>query len=126
MTAENKKEFFVGYLTTALWSSTDDNGESLDNNYCIGDIEQSSRDEMKGDCDQWIGDNAALLSVAIEATGNTWKRAGHDYWLTRNGHGAGFWDGAWGQFGDDLTHASKTDGTCDLYVTDSGKISHHY
>lgn len=21
--------------------------------------------------------------------------AGHDLWLTRNGHGAGFWDGDW-------------------------------
>ena len=21
--------------------------------------------------------------------------AGHDFWLTRNGHGAGFWDGDW-------------------------------
>lgn len=23
------------------------------------------------------------------------EQAGHDFWLTRNGHGAGFWDGEW-------------------------------
>jgi|TARA_R110000744_G_scaffold366338_1_gene475354 hypothetical protein len=23
------------------------------------------------------------------------ERIGHDFWLTRNGHGAGFWDGDW-------------------------------
>lgn len=23
------------------------------------------------------------------------RKAGHDFWLTRNGHGAGFWDGGW-------------------------------
>jgi len=34
-------------------------------------------------------------------------QAGHDFWLTRNGHGAGFWDGDWPETGDALTEASK-------------------
>lgn len=30
-------------------------------------------------------------------------QAGHDFWLTRNGHGAGFWDGDWPKYGDMFT-----------------------
>jgi len=26
------------------------------------------------------------------------KKAGIDFWLTRNGHGAGFWDGDWPKY----------------------------
>ena len=33
--------------------------------------------------------------------------AGHDFWLTRNGHGAGFWDGDWPAYGDMFTAISK-------------------
>lgn len=29
----------------------------------------------------------------VKATDMTPAQAGHDFWLTRNGHGAGFWDG---------------------------------
>jgi hypothetical protein len=51
------------------------------------------------------------------------ERAGHDFWLTRNGHGAGFWDGDWPEdVGERLTAASKTFGECFLYVGDDGRI----
>ncbi len=34
--------------------------------------------------------------------------AAHDLWLTRQGHGAGFWDGDWGdELGDQLTAIVK-------------------
>ena len=37
--------------------------------------------------------------------------AGHDFWLTRNGHGAGFWDGDWPAFqGEMFTNISKSFG----------------
>ena len=48
--------------------------------------------------------------------------AGHDFWLTRNGHGAGFWDRGLGQLGDDLTDAAKSFGSCDAYVGDDNSI----
>lgn len=32
---------------------------------------------------------------------------GHDLWLTRQGHGAGFWDGGWPAIGDALTEVCK-------------------
>lgn len=45
----------------------------------------------------------------------------HDFWLNRNGHGAGFWDGDW-EKGDELSDASHTFGSCDIYVGDDGKL----
>lgn len=49
---------------------------------------------------------------------NVWELAGHDFWLTRNGHGAGFWDRGLGELGERLTVASKTFGSVDLYLGD--------
>lgn len=66
--------------------------------------------------------------------GGYWSasQAGHDFWLTRNGHGTGFWD-HYLEFSDDdreqvrtigklLTDASHKFGQCDLYAGDDGKI----
>jgi hypothetical protein len=51
--------------------------------------------------------------------------AGHDFWLTRNGHGAGFWDRTpleKGKLGDELTKLCKAFGESDLYWGDDGGI----
>ena len=34
------------------------------------------------------------------------ERCGHDFWLTRNRHGAGFWDRGLGELGRQLTDAA--------------------
>ena len=45
---------------------------------------------------------------------------GHDLWLTRNGHGAGFWDRGLGAQGDSLTAICEALGQVDSYVADDG------
>jgi hypothetical protein len=47
---------------------------------------------------------------------------GHDFWLTRCGHGAGFWDRGLGEQGDRLTDITKTYGGRDLYLGDDGLV----
>lgn len=43
----------------------------------------------------------------------------HDFWLTRNGHGAGFWDGDWpSALGEMLDHMSKQYPEQDVYASD--------
>lgn len=49
-------------------------------------------------------------------------QAGYDFWLTRNGHGAGFWESEWGKPGAILDKAAKAFGEADLYVGDDGLI----
>jgi hypothetical protein len=52
-----------------------------------------------------------------------WTQAGHDFWLTRNGHGAGFWDGDWPEpYASELTRVAKEFGGYSLYLGDYGLI----
>lgn len=43
------------------------------------------------DCSGFQVDNATALAAAVHA-GRPMDHLGHDFWLTRCGHGAGFWD----------------------------------
>ena len=109
-------EFFDAYVICALWSSTDERGDSLDDNYNVNDIHPDSLKQMKADCGIFVTANAELLHNLSPC------QCGHDFWLTRNHHGAGFWDRGLGEVGDKLTDACKTIGECDLYVGDDGKL----
>lgn len=109
-----------GYVNCALWSSTDNaddtGGEPLDANYGPEDIDPETQAEMEADCEAFARDNAADLA------GMDPQQAGHDFWLTRNRHGAGFWDRGLGKRGDRLADAARQCGSFDLYVGDDGVI----
>lgn len=123
--------FFHAYQEAALWSSTDEStpegGEPFDANYSTDDIAPAALADMLEDCTAFIADNLADLQQYAEhfkycedVTG--YAMAGHDFWLTRNGHGAGYWDRGVGAVGEHLSEAAKVWGTSDLYVGDDGKI----
>ena len=115
-------DFSDSYMVAALWSSTDDEGEPLDNNYDVDDIDAETYNNMLVDAANFQDYNDDLLSDAYGIDGQDAGNAGHNFWLTRNGHGAGFWDGDYPETGDALTLASKQFGEFDLYVGDDGKI----
>jgi hypothetical protein len=49
------------------------------------------------------------------------ESAGHDLWLTRNRHGAGFWDRGYPSgVGDVLTAMAHAMGSDDVYIGDDG------
>lgn len=50
--------------------------------------------------------NERIFKKALDVM--TPEQIGHDFWLTRNGHGAGFWDRGHGALGDTLTQWAKT------------------
>ncbi len=112
--------FQRAYLECALWSSVDfeENGnEPLDSNYDITDIAPETLVKMLADCDAFETDNSELLEQAGDRYQN-----GHDFWLTRNGHGAGFWDRGYGAIGNKLSEACKAYGSCDIYPGDDGQL----
>lgn len=114
-------KFVQGYIECALWSTNDEStpqgGEPLDDNYGIDDIAPEALAEMREDCEDFMQANAADLE------GRDPAYAGHDFWLTRNHHGAGFWDGDYpDDIGRRLTAASDVHGSVDLYVGDDGLI----
>ena len=51
-----------------------------------------------------------------------WGLVGHDYLLTCEGHGAGFWDRGMGDLGEELTKAAHAEGSLDLYPGDDGLL----
>ena len=112
--------FTTAYIESALWSSTDESdeqsGSPLDANYGLDDIAPETLASILNDCKAFQRNHADDIGGELE-------RAGHDFWLTRNGHGAGFWDGDWDEdIGLRLTEASDVYGSVDLYVGDDGLI----
>jgi hypothetical protein len=121
--------FTRAYVEAALWSSTDESdeqgGDPLDKNYGIEDIDPKTMAAMVRDCadfqkrfDHLIEDDD---SPAIRRWGR-WELAGHEFWLTRNGHGAGFGDGNFPKHDDELSDIAETYGYFELYVGDDGVI----
>lgn len=114
----NIESILVNYAVCALWSSTGDDGTPLDENYDIQDISPESFAKMREDVTDFVNANRLLLARG----GQDEAQIGHDFWLTRNAHGAGFWDRGLGEVGNKLTAACKTYGGVDLYVGDDGKV----
>lgn len=112
--------FTDAYLECALWSSNDESNESggdpLDDNYSPDDIAPDALASAIADC------KAFQEAHADDLSGLDSEQAGHDFWLTRNGHGAGFWDRGLGELGERLSKASEAYGSVDLYVGDDGLI----
>ena len=82
-------------------------------------LRPAAREKMAEDCRAFVEDNLddlhkyALARSVNPADGGVWEHAGHDFWLTRSGHGAGFWDRGLGALGDRLTEAAKVYGSPD-------------
>jgi len=119
-------DFTRQYLETALWSTNDEStpagGVPLDENYDIDDIADETLKQMVKDCEDFQQAEAADLALAYQQRGYDEGSAGHDFWLTREGHGAGFWDRGLGAVGDRLSKASKVYGSFYLYVGDDDMI----
>lgn len=106
------------YARCALWSSTGDDNEPLDCLYSFDDLAPTTIQGFKEDCTDFAQSNIELLqSVDMEL-----EQIGHDFWLTRNGHGAGFWDRNLGATGDKLTELAQVYGEVYLSVCDDGLI----
>lgn len=52
----------------------------------------------------------------------TAEQLGHDFLLTRNGHGVGFWDRGLGDLGQQLTAAAQSYGSIHAFINDDFKI----
>ena len=93
------KEFKRGYVITALWTEDPDKPqgdyeENGNHDELWASLPYSIKKEMLSDCDDFV---AYCERYGIE----DWKdiseskSAGADFWLSRNGHGAGFFDSGW-------------------------------
>jgi hypothetical protein len=113
-------EFTRAYLKCALWTSTYSDGKRddrrMDSKFSLGSIHPNTLKQAAEDCRVFQEKHADDIASDL-------ARAGHDFWLTRNGHGAGFWGGDWPEvIGEKLTEASKAYGEINLGVDDNGVV----
>ncbi len=125
--------FLVGYLECAIWSSNDpDTEDPLDENYAYEDIDPAWQKIAQEDCAVFCRNHARELTEFARLTCRGDASLGHDFWLTRNGHGAGFWDRYMEaepkdrervkELGDILTAATKVYGERNLMPIGHGLI----
>lgn len=139
--------FTTGYIECALWSSVtekcsdcdklrDDSGDDcscggtwtdtpMNADYSFPDLSQSALASIYIECADFQEANRELLEQFDSEYGRNLADAGHDFWLTRNRHGSGFWDRGAGEVGTKLTEAAHAYGSSDLYVGDDGLIHVH-
>jgi hypothetical protein len=115
-------QFTQAYIVCALWSSEPDMG-----NWCPEDIAPKTLKAMQEDCREFYEANAEHINCDDGPLGpdgsNQVEMAGHDFWLNRCGHGAGFWDGDWPEpHATALDKAASAFGNVDLYLGDDGLI----
>ncbi len=107
------------YLVALLWSETDDG------NYSIDDIAPESINQAERDV-------SAMLAAAPYEVKEFWtpEQFGHDFALSRNGHGAGFFDRYLGVadrdecevLGEQLQRIAMDMGPVYCYVGNDGRV----
>ena len=118
-------------LAALLWSETDNNGEPLDS----GDykVSESLKARVMADWDSFReqaeaqgfdAERDCARMLHPDCDGSAWNAAAHDFILTRNGHGTGFWDsGRWHKpWAARLTLLAESFGELHCYVGDDGAI----
>lgn len=117
-----QKDFHTSYVEALLWSSSDIDEES-EGYEGLEDFDLSPEANKKSlhDCLDFMEMYQDLIADTCEKYPHySWAQAGHDFALTRNHHGAGFWDRGIGELGDTLTEACEPFGTVTPYVGDDG------
>ena len=120
-------------VSTEEWQGTFEHPEgSIPDDVGFSDIAPETLAAITADCKAFQETNAALLEEAYEldadGTAYTPERAGHDFWLNRNGHGCGFWSRSFeGGFdiGDRLSKCCgwrSNFGEVSVYLGDDGKV----
>ena len=138
----------LSYIGTAMWSShvmlpeTEENlvdgcmdvpeghhlhgvseQDNLDDHYDWEDLTDEAYESMKSDVNRFF-DSLEIQGLLEDANEhNNDEHIAHDFWLTRNGHGAGFWDGDYEEeLGEKLTELAKAYGECNLCVNCDGQV----
>jgi len=94
--------FYDGYIECACWTEN------------ISHCTDSEQYQMELDCKAFIDKANGLMD------GLCLSQCGHDFWLTRNSHGSGFWDreNIKDEIADKLTELSQSFGEFNIYGDD--------
>ena len=115
--------FQRAYFEAVVFTDINEDREEDNPGICEADFSQKFIEESIADCEDFVNANESLLDAAYEARDDYGDAsAGHDFWLTCCGHGAGFWDRGLGTVGKQLSDAAHVYGGVDIYLGDDGLI----
>lgn len=128
MTNDYLDKMTRAYLVCALWASTHfgesmrlpngdvvNDGENLNDHFDVDDIPADEIAIAREDCADFLLANVALLRECKMRAAYCADQCGMDFWLSRNGHGAGFFDRGLAH-GATLHSAAKVYGSRDLFI----------
>ena len=105
-------------ITALIWSEGVKPGTRISNDL----MQRVGKDweRFRSDAEALGFDAVKHRAVAInKAGGDEWDYAAHDFILTRNHHGAGFWDGDWADpWGNQLTVLAHSYPQLETYLDD--------
>lgn len=82
--------FTLNFIACGLeLADNPDMGEDSIKDKMPWDITRESLEKIIADCKKFLAEAGGLLDATDK---ELMERAGYDFWLTRCGHGAGFWD----------------------------------
>lgn len=151
-THDRLNAFTIGYAHGMLWANTasvNAKGEPDGSEVCpewwqtpsatwqLEAFDSDSRASIEADCMDFFIHNWRDLRAYVAQGGMDWRGqgglqgelagyecAGHDFALSRNGHGAGFFDRGMGELGDRLQDAARVYGASDAWTTDEDSEAH--
>lgn len=97
--------FLRAYLECAEWCGVDEEQRARFERAGNPRWTKRAMEQARQDCEAFREENAADLE------GMDPSQAGHDFWLTRNRHGAGFWDRGLGELGERLSKSARVWGS---------------
>jgi hypothetical protein len=107
--------FTCAYVDALFFTDTGNEGQPDSD----AELSRETLEDLRADCRSFW----RRFGPYVKAAGKTPEKAGHDFWLTRNGHGAGFWDGDWPEpYAEVLDKGAQCYGEFETYEGDDGQI----
>lgn len=111
----NFNKILSSYLETALWAESGDNDMEL-NHKTIHDFSKTAIQASKNDINKFI--ELAQQQAPEELSAYSSEMLGHKIWLSRNGHGSGFFD----ENNDKLQEIARSLKPAEIYVGEDKQI----
>jgi len=110
----NIDEILNSYIETAIWAEESDENDLQGKT--INDVDKESVANSKIEIYNFI--KKAQQEASDELSTYDSETLGHNLWLSRNGHGAGFFD----DNNDKLQNLARSMKPVDIYLGDDGKV----
>lgn len=92
--------------------------------YTAEDFDADAAREVEEDLQGFVTSCLSERPECFDWADDDPSRVGHDFILTRNGHGVGFWDRGLGELGDWLTAMAKPFGAQNAYASGDNVFIH--